>query len=123
MFNPEGVKGRTTQPPHKIFNFMAQFAIERERVTTNTEGVPVYTTKEVARFSSAEEALDTLCRQAHRHGYEVTIDNSTMNMGFCLWQIQVQVGQWTYRTVELCDAEFCEAMGVDEFGWPITGLE
>lgn len=22
MFNPEGVKGKTAQPPHKIFNFM-----------------------------------------------------------------------------------------------------
>ena len=96
MFNPEGVKGRTAQPPHKIFNFMAQYHINRSIETPKGS-----VTKFVKAFDYVEEALDELYRQAKRHGYEVAVDNtSDASWGFCLWQIYVQVGNWRYYVTE-----------------------
>ena len=39
MFNPEGVKGKTAQPPHKIFNFMTKqiFYIDLNVKDVNTQ--------------------------------------------------------------------------------------
>ena len=106
MFNPEGVKGKTAQPPHKIFNFMAKYSITRDKQLSENHTVSVA----VKTFDCIEDALDTLYRQARRHGYEVTIDNTPDgSWGFCLWQIQVVVGQWTYHVVEHC----CDAEGID----------
>lgn len=91
-FNPKGVKGRNAQPPHKIFNFMIQYHINRETKTPQGS-----LTKFVKAFDYVEEALDELYRQAKRHGYEVAVDNSVdAGCGFCLWQIHVKVGNWRY---------------------------
>ena len=96
MFNPEGVKGKTAQPPHKIFNFMTQYHINRSIETP--EGS---VTKFVKAFDYVEEAMDELYRQAKRHGYEVAVDNTPDGTwGFCLWQIHVKVGQWRYYVTE-----------------------
>ena len=72
MFNPEGVKGKTAQPPHKIFNFMAKYSITRDKQLSENHTVSVA----VKTFDCIEDALDTMYRQARRHGYEVTIDNT-----------------------------------------------
>ena len=72
------------------------FAINREKATS--QGKLVYTVK---TFDSLQEAMDTLYRQARRHGYEVTIDNTVAPaLGFCLWQIEVWVGEWRYFVTE-----------------------
>lgn len=97
-FNPEGVKGRITQPPHKIFNFMIQYHITRSTKTPKGGGL----TKFVKAFDYVGEALDELYRQAKRHGYEVAVDNSVdAGCGFCLWQIHVKVGNWRYYVTEV----------------------
>lgn len=106
MFNPEGVKGKTAQPPHKIFNFMVQYHINR---STNTPKGGVI--KFVKAFDYVEEALSELYRQAKRHGYEVAVDNTSDAIyGFCLWQIYVKVGKWRYYVTEETD-DSLELMG------------
>jgi hypothetical protein len=75
---------------------MTQFHINRSIETPKGS-----LTKFVKAFDSIEDALDELYRQAKRHGYEVTIDNTIpASLGFCLWQIQVVVGKWRYFVTE-----------------------
>ena len=97
-FNPEGVKGKTAKPPHNFFKIM-KYSIIRDKQLSENHTVSVA----VKTFDCIEDALDTMYSQARRHGYEVTIDNTPDGrFGFCLWQIQVVVGQWTYHVVEHC---------------------
>ena len=75
---------------------MTQFHINRSKETPEGSFI-----KFVKAFDSLEEALKTLYCQARLHGYEVTIDNSIApHCGFCLWQIQVVVGEWRYFVTE-----------------------
>lgn len=46
MFNPEGVKGRTAQPPHKIFNFM-----QTKKFRVNANIYDVITNVKIKRLS------------------------------------------------------------------------
>jgi len=71
---------------------MTQYHINRSIETT--EGSLVVFVK---AFHYLEEAMDELYRQAHRHGYEVAVDNTPDgSWGFALWQIHVKVGNWRY---------------------------
>ena len=59
-FNPEGVKGKTTQPPHKIFNFMEKqlFTITLNVKDVNTQiELPSWTWKGVSNSLFRAECM------------------------------------------------------------------
>ena len=105
-FNPEGVKGRTAQPPHNFSKIMTQYHINRS--TETPKGSYTETRK---HFDSLQEAMDELYRMAKAKGLAVVVDNTPDgSWGFCLWQIYFMAGKWRYYVTEETE-ESLELMG------------
>ncbi len=73
MFNPEGVKGRTAQPPHKIFNFMKYgfFDVTVNVMDANTR---------IKLYEFGEYHIKARCKSiAIRKGIKAAMDNIHSN--------------------------------------------
>lgn len=62
--------------------------------------------KVLKNFDTLQEAMDALYVGAKRFNLKVEVDMSVpAQFGFCLWQIQVLVGNWRY-SVYFVNPEF-----------------